>query len=352
MSLRPSRRRLRAALTTGIAVAALATAAAVGGPARAQVNANATARTKSVYKYLVGLKAQGANNRLLLGQNAGPNGNGYVADWDRLYWGLTSETGKEFAIVGSDLGEFDRWKAAGDLDWNAGNGCLITASWHVKNPWTGGGYRDRTGGDLNELLPGGAKRAAWVAQMDQAAEVLSWLQSKGRTVLWRPLHEMNGDWFWWCKRDPAAYKALWHDMYDYFTNTKKLNNLIWVYSPNNQFSWTATYDAYYPGADRVDVVGVDVYEDTVTINAYADLKAFNKPLMLAEFGPKGTNGSFGWWQVGEKIKNDYPEVIAALAWWDWKNGDGTWSYKSVRGNKHEWIQYHPVVVTKDELPAF
>jgi mannan endo-1,4-beta-mannosidase len=50
---------------------------------------------------------------------------------------------------------------------------------------------------------------------------------------------------------------LWKLMYNRFTTYHKLNNLIWVWSPNigNPIS------NYYPGDNYVDIVGLDGYTD-------------------------------------------------------------------------------------------
>jgi mannan endo-1,4-beta-mannosidase len=331
-------------------------------PAAAQVNPAANQRTKNIYSYLKNLKNQGQNNRVLLGQHGNDGDGAWLTNWNYLFWDLRTKFSpqKELGFVGVDFGEEDRWKAAGSLDYFAGYGCIVTASWHASNPWTGGNYRDRTNGNLKTLLPNGANRTKWLQELDKIAEVLLWLQSKGRTVLWRPLHEMNGDWFWWCQRNAADYKALWQDMYNYFTKTKKLNNLLWVYAPNNR-SWSgiSTYDAYYPGASFVDVVGVDIYDDVSPTNAldigeYTNLKnlAPTKPLICSELGPERSDGMVYWWDYAEKLRVNYPEIVAALAWHDWKNGDGTWSYKSIRGNKYDGALNNSVIITKEELPGF
>jgi hypothetical protein len=73
-----------------------------------------------------------------------------------------------------------------------------------------------------------------------ARDVLDYLQSvyqkkvledAGIPVLWRPLHEIDGGWFWWTdKEQPENTAKLWRLMYDHFTHTRKPDNLIWVYS--------------------------------------------------------------------------------------------------------------------------
>ena len=44
---------------------------------------------------------------------------------------------------------------------------------------------------------------------------------------------MNGGWFWWGGKDPAVFIKLWRHMFEYFTKTKDLDNLLWVYGPNH-----------------------------------------------------------------------------------------------------------------------
>ena len=68
-------------------------------------------------------------------------------------------------------------------------------------------------------------------------------------VLWRPLHEANGRWFWWGAKGPEPLRKLWQMMFVNFTAKHRLNNLIWVFSPGAE---TDLAD-WYPGgpADNV-----------------------------------------------------------------------------------------------------
>ena len=72
---------------------------------------------------------------------------------------------------------------------------------------------------------------------------------------------MNGKWFWWGGADKEEFLALWRHMFDYFTTTKGLNNLLWLYSSNSEDAWTRSVDFYYPGDAYCDVVGLDNYTD-------------------------------------------------------------------------------------------
>jgi hypothetical protein len=82
-------------------------------------------------------------------------------------------------------------------------------------------------------------------------ELLGVLRDRRVPVLWRPLHEFSGDWFWWGKHGPEAFKALWALMYDTFTRRLGLDNLIWI------LGWAGQNidPAWYPGRDQVDVAG-------------------------------------------------------------------------------------------------
>ncbi|MGN0280918.1 MAG: glycosyl hydrolase [Prevotella sp.] len=78
------------------------------------------------------------------------------------------------------------------------------------------------------------------------------LQEHGVPVLWRPLHEADGAWFWWGNSGAENFKKLWQYMFNYFADMG-LRNLIWV--------WTGEDADWYPGDNYVDVIGIDSYED-------------------------------------------------------------------------------------------
>ena len=72
-------------------------------------------------------------------------------------------------------------------------------------------------------------------------------------LLWRPLHEASGKWFWWGAKGAAPCKALWNLMYDRMVNHHGLTNLIWVWNSDG-----ADYE-WYPGDDKVDILARDFY---------------------------------------------------------------------------------------------
>ena len=58
---------------------------------------------------------------------------------------------------------------------------------------------------------------AIIRDLDVVAGYLKTLADKGVPVLWRPLHEASGKWFWWGSKGPGACKALYRLMFDRFT---------------------------------------------------------------------------------------------------------------------------------------
>ena len=89
----------------------------------------------------------------------------------------------------------------------------------------------------------------------QYQNALKELQDAGVVVLWRPLPEMNGEWYWWGKTSHPSnaepYVNIFRDMYDYFTNVKGLNNLIWVYSPAHEDKpWSNSVFWAYPDTSQ------------------------------------------------------------------------------------------------------
>lgn len=50
-------------------------------------------------------------------------------------------------------------------------------------------------------------------------------------------------------------------MFDYFTNARHLNNLIWVYESDGNAHANLPADYYYPGDDVVDIMAHNFYHD-------------------------------------------------------------------------------------------
>ncbi len=138
------------------------------------------------------------------------------------------------------------------------------------------------------LTPGSALYNHWCAQVDTIAVFLKQLQDAHVPVLWRPYHEMNGDWFWWGGRTEGPYTtaALYRQMFDRLVNHHHLNNLVWVWSMDRPSRPGMEHAKYFPGAEFVDVLALDVYGNDFAQSYYDSLVSLSqgKPIALAEVG--------------------------------------------------------------------
>ena len=112
-------------------------------------------------------------------------------------------------------------------------------------------------------------------------------------------------------------------MFTCFSDTKNLDNLLWVYSAGEgQFHNPTNF--CYPGDNFVDIVGVDLYHDDLSAVQAADFQnliTLNKVLAITEFGPDIPNdpANYDYLQVHNFIKNNYPEVAYLHAWHSWQH---------------------------------
>jgi mannan endo-1,4-beta-mannosidase len=310
-------------------------------------NSNATPMARSVLQYLGGLPKE-EQNRVLSGQHCG-RGEEVESLYREHVVDLHRQTGHWIAMAGADYGRGradtvmpNRRIANQTLinHWNRGG--LVTVTWHSPNPWTGGSAWQRKATSLTDLTDSGSDaHAAWVRELDGVVESLAELSNAGVVVLWRPFHEMNGGWFWWGRRDPEDYVVLWKHMFDYFTKTKKLNNLLWVYSPSTTSSSPAI--AYYPGDELCDIVGLDHYAEGFEFRGYAELTALGKPFGITEIGPqRARRGNYDYAELIAAIRDRYPKTVFFQAWaWDW----------SLSRNKNAPAMLgDPWIIGRDELP--
>jgi mannan endo-1,4-beta-mannosidase len=198
------------------------------------------------------------------------------------------------------------------VDW-ARSGGIVTVSWHWNAPmdlinepggeeWWRGFYTFATDFDLEAALadPSSERYRLLLRDMDAVAVELGRLQDAGVPVLWRPLHEASGGWFWWGAKGPGPFVELWRLMFRRYTEENGLHNLIWVYTP----AGNGDFDEWYPGDEFVDVIAPDVYtgpNDPMT-GAWDPLqRRFNGRKLLAlgetgSFPPQDASARFGvWW---------------------------------------------------------
>jgi mannan endo-1,4-beta-mannosidase len=308
-------------------------------------NPNASSQAKAVLKYFQSLDA-GTEKHLISGQFDNYGDRARMGLMDQIhdktghYPGLlgVDYAGKGGVVIGQpNLAAIDYWRHGG----------LVTVSTHLydpQNPIGDGGLRDRDV-DLNDLLDEKSENhARWLKELDRVAEGLTQLRDAGVVVLWRPFHEMNGNWFWWNGKDPDTFIKLWRQMFDYFTNTKKLDNLLWVYSPNHGDKTTD----YYPGDRYVDLVGLDAYTDFVDpdhIKGYNEITKLPKPFGFTEFGPHGASnppGNYDYVRLAEGIQKNFPRAVFFMCW------NAKWSM-SQNNNTKEMLS-RSEIINREDLP--
>ena len=95
-----------------------------------------------------------------------------------------------------------------------------------------------------------AECAAILRDIDSVAAAMKPLADKDIPVLWRPLHESGGVWYWWGADGAEAYRWLWDVMYRRMTKYHGLHNLIWV--------WNGQSDEYL--VEKYDIASLDIYQ--------------------------------------------------------------------------------------------
>nr|WP_294894406.1 glycosyl hydrolase [uncultured Pedobacter sp.] len=259
------------------------------------VNKNASKETRDLLKYLYQINGK----KTLYGMHNIIGGMSKAAD------SIYTVTGKYPAIWGGDFGFADENHDIDNIKYRPllvpeikkqyARGAIIVLSYHQANPalgeptpFKGGIISQLTDEQWTELTTLGTPLyKKWTAQMDLIAVYFKELQEAKIPVIFRPYHEMNGNWFWWGHRKGEdGFKALWRQLYDYYTNHHHLNNILWAWTPDKP--WDDVAD-YYPTGNTVDILGCDIYpmKDSTTVypQAFYDrmLKLANgKPLALTE----------------------------------------------------------------------
>lgn len=318
-----------------------------GALAAEPANPETNPRARAILAYLEKLSGR-TDKRLVSGQFAGFGSGASLRDCQAVQ----ETTGRWPAMIGLDYAQL----STGGLETRSVNrlaidyaheGGLVTISAHLYNPASPsrGGLRDK-GVRLETLLEAGNDtHERWMEELDILAAGLAELRDAGVAVQWRPFHEMNGDWFWWGGKDPETFIRVWRHMFDYFTRTKKLNNLLWVYGPNHGRKTAA----YYAGDRYVDIVGLDVYTDFIDpkhILGYPEVARLPKPFGFTEFGPHGPHnppGDYNYLRFRDGIEANFPRTSFWLSWNDrWGLG------KNVNTRA---LMEHPWIVSRDDLPA-
>lgn len=181
-----------------------------------------------------------------------------------------------------------------------------------------------------------------IKDIDVIADYMLELQEAGVAAIFRPLHEASGGWFWWGVCSGADYAMLYRLIYDEMVNVKGVNNLVWVWNPQN-----VTDADWNPGDEYYDIISVDIYNKAfdhssnyVAFNGLKDLSKKKKMIALSENGPIPA-----------------PDVCykdgATWSWWmPWYQ---SWSSAFADQTSNEnWKKFmeSELIITLDEMPGW
>ena len=173
------------------------------------------------------------------------------------------------------------------IDWAVNKNGIVTASWHctvptsmddfeidedgnitkISNDWQKFTYTQMTDFHTANCMVEGTKEYVFYQEaIKLVAAELQKLQDAGVPVIFRPLHEAEGNpgnnadgsgaWFWWSKEGAEVYNQLWKLLYTTLTEEYGIHNLIWE---QNLYAWSEESALWYTGDEWVDIVGFDKY---------------------------------------------------------------------------------------------
>ena len=261
---------------------------------------------------------------------------------------------------------------------------IVAFCWHWRDPTA---PRGKTGSfapkETSFRIPYDTDNHTWktdseeykeiLADLDVIARELLKLQYMEVPVIWRPMHEGAGNlglygntgtaWFWWGAGNSTTYNEskkeysvstnedvcaecyveLWKLMYDYFTKTKGVHNLIWLWNGQNK--------KFYPGSEYVDMIGVDIYprnndysSQSASFIKYSNLD-ITKPIALSECGVIPSL---------EKMQSDGAMWSYFMVWNDSKKSEDAenfWNGQAKNPDAHKIEIYgSDLAITLDKVP--
>ena len=191
----------------------------------------------------------------------------------------------------------------------------------------------------------GVETVMMMLDIDNISSFMQKMEDEDVTVMWRPLHEASGGWFWWGASGADNYKWLWKLMYERMTNYHCLDNIIWV--------WNGSEADWYPGDEYCDIAALDIYNSQYdygvspsTLEELAGWSGGKKPVTMSECATMPDP---------ELIVRDNAYWLWFAVWnWDYivKNGTTELSDAYTGFDMMEKVYNSEVIITRDELPKF
>ncbi len=298
----------------------------VGRSADTLVTPGATPEAQSMLAYFSSIYGK----KILSGQHEGwrsPNKLGFDLNH------IKTHAGKLPAVLSIDVAAYSRPRqitrhemVSQVVDWYSNRNGIVSICWHWNAPMKERAFytKETSFSATRGTTKGTPEYEALLKDVDTVAAELKLLRDARVPVMWRPLHEANGRWFWWGAEGPEPFKELWRIMFDRLVNQHKLNNLIWVFSPGASIDLAD----WYPGDEYVDLIGQDHYPMDNNNGPARDifdelvaLTAGNKLVALSENGPipdpdRLVSERAGWlffttWSGQTLLEKNTPQQIKA-----------------------------------------
>lgn len=298
----------------------------------------------NLYKRLATVKSKG----IMIGHHeTDAYGVGWSFDGANETSDVKKVTGDMPAIFGWDLSGIDLGngkvidgvlvsEVTQHVKWVHANGGINTFCWHAYNPIDSKDAWSVNNTTVKNIIPGGPNYPDFKVRVTRVAQYLKTLKDpngKSIPILFRPWHENTGNWFWWGTSGctSADYKTLWQTTVKLMRDTQKVNNLIYVYSPNGVAN-ESEYLERYPGDNYVDVLGFDEYyfsDQQYVSNMNTNIaiikkmgESRGKPFAITETGYEGIKQS-DWY-----TKMLYPMIqnkgLSYMLFW--RNGNAATAY--------------------------
>lgn len=287
------------------------------------VSENSNSATKAVFNYL---RENFGTNVISAQQMFGS-----AQYEDALYYNLTGDLPamKGFDMLFVTVNEPDVTQVDMAIEWYKESGGLVTFTWHWNVPRDIDNLGQGTAFYTDEIVnfslenavtPGTAEYERIIHDIDAVAIQLQRLEKAGVPVLWRPLHEASGRWFWWGNQGKESiqaqnYQKLWYIVFDRLENYHKLSNLIWVW--NGQSAYMEVHPNTY------DISGVDVYPTGEDHSAQAT--KYDSLAAITAEGKMTALTEVGYIPDINKIKNSSCKWLYYMPWY------GEYVYKTTSG---------------------
>ena len=290
------------------------------------VTPGASPEARALLNYLYALYGK----KTLSGQMWSPWGIDEIETVEEITGKLPAIRGQDYIHESANVREnqlaTEWWKAGG----------IPTLMWHWGAPSLGEGYeQSKLTIDINRCFqPGTAEHAAMWGDMARIADHLTELRDAQVPVLWRPLHEFDGGWFWYGKGGGELFIRLWRTLFDYFVQERQLNNLIWVlcHCGEPRADWN-------PGKSYYDLAGPDSYgtgTQEALFNQVKTLYGKTVPIPYHECG----------------MIPDPEECFEKNVTWSWWM---LWHTSHLTNHDRDALihaYHHDRIVTRDQLPNF